>query len=193
MPHPIPQPDQVPARRRFLARLTAATAALGAAASAWPLLASLAPAADTLAQDETVFDLAGLSPGGSLLVTWRQRPVMAIHRSPAELEALRKLGPAPFETDTQALPWPIRTSHRGLRADLAVFTAMCTHDSASLPPPERQGERAGRFRCPWCGSHYDLAGRLRGYGPARLALHVPPYLTLRENSLLVGRTAPANA
>jgi hypothetical protein len=59
MPHPIPQPDQAPARRRFLARLTAATAALGAAAGAWPLLASLAPAADTLAQDETVLDLAG--------------------------------------------------------------------------------------------------------------------------------------
>lgn len=185
--------DQAPSRRGLLFRLTAATAALGAGAAAWPLLASLAPAADTLAQGETLLDLAGLQPGGTLLAAWQQLPVMAVHRSAAELEALRRLGASPSETElVGSRAWHIRTWHRALRAELAVFTAICTHDWARLPPPERQGEWAGRFRCPWCGSHYDLAGRPR-QGPARFPLVVPPHRELRPGRLLIGRTAPADA
>jgi Rieske Fe-S protein len=150
-------------------------------------VASLAPAADTLAQDETVLDLAGLPPGGSRVATWRQRPIMAFHRSQAELETLRRLNPGPAETDISQMR--IRAWHRALRADLGVFVLICTYDFAPLRPLERADEGAGHFTCPWCISRYDLAGRPH-FGPARLALAVPPH-RLRGTRLVIGASLPA--
>jgi hypothetical protein len=68
-------------RRDFLYLATAAAGAVGAAAVAWPFIASMNPAADTLALATIDVDLAAIQVGQSITVTWRGKPVFIRHRT----------------------------------------------------------------------------------------------------------------
>ena len=61
--------------------------AVGAAVAAWPFVATLGPAADTLALSTTEVDLAPVAAGQAITVMWRGKPVFIRHRTAAEIEA----------------------------------------------------------------------------------------------------------
>ena len=58
-------------KRDFLIISTYATAGIGAAAVAWPLIDQMNPAADTLALASTEVDLSSLEEGQAITVSWR--------------------------------------------------------------------------------------------------------------------------
>ncbi|MFM7687972.1 MAG: ubiquinol-cytochrome c reductase iron-sulfur subunit, partial [Alphaproteobacteria bacterium] len=81
-------PDGAP-RRDFLKLVTGAFAAVGVGAIAWPFIASLMPAKDTLALASTDVDLAPIAEGQAVTVMWRGKPVFVRHRTAEEIAAAR--------------------------------------------------------------------------------------------------------
>ncbi len=81
---------QEPSRRDFLYVATAATAAVGVAATAWPFIDQMNPDAATVAAGGPVdIDLRQVHPGQQLVVLWSSRPVFVVNRTKAALEALQ--------------------------------------------------------------------------------------------------------
>ena len=76
-------------RRDFLFTTTAVVGAVGVAATAWPFIDQMNPAADTLALSSTEVDLEPIEEGQSITVVWRGKPVFIRHRSSEEIEKAR--------------------------------------------------------------------------------------------------------
>ena len=77
-------------KRRFLTLTGVAAGGVGAAAAAWPFLASLAPSerAKALGAPVTV-DISKLQEGQLLITTWRGSPVWIVRRSAEMLNNLK--------------------------------------------------------------------------------------------------------
>ncbi|MEA1938609.1 MAG: ubiquinol-cytochrome c reductase iron-sulfur subunit N-terminal domain-containing protein, partial [Pseudomonadota bacterium] len=77
MTHETPKPDIKidPTRRDFLYLATGAMAAVGVAASVWPFLDSLRPAADIRSLASIEIDLSPLAAGQAITVIWRGKPI----------------------------------------------------------------------------------------------------------------------
>ena len=73
-------------KRDFIFLATGATAAAGAAAVGWPLIAQMGKAADTLAAGSIEIDLSKVAEGQQLKMLWRGKPVFVRHRTPKEIE-----------------------------------------------------------------------------------------------------------
>jgi ubiquinol-cytochrome c reductase iron-sulfur subunit len=148
------------ARRDFLSLAAVAMGGVGAAGVAWPLVASLGPAADTLSTAFLEVDLAPVQPGQAITVAWGGRPVFIRHRTAAEIAAARAV---PL-TELKA---PASDESRTQRPEWLVVLAQCTH-AGCIPlgqkPVEPRGDYGGWF-CPCHGSQYDTSGRIRR-GPA---------------------------
>lgn len=165
------------ARREFLIAATAAVATTGAAVSAWPFIASMNPAADTLAMGSTEVDLSPIGLGQAVTVMWRGKPVFIRRRTAAEIATA-------VSEDTADLRDPEVDAQRVIRPEWLVLVGVCTH-LGCIPLGQKatdpRGDYGGWF-CPCHGSHYDTAGRIRK-GPAPTNLVVPPYRFV-ENALL---------
>src|SRR6476660_10378255 len=74
-------------RRDFLYLTAGAIGGVGIAATIWPFVDTLNPAADTLALSTTEVDLAPVQAGQRLTVAWRGKPVFIDHRTPEEIKA----------------------------------------------------------------------------------------------------------
>jgi ubiquinol-cytochrome c reductase iron-sulfur subunit len=172
--------DDEGTRRDFLYLLTGATAAVGAAALAWPLVDSMNPAADVLALAATEVDLSGVEEGMAITVKWRGKPVFIRHRTQEAIAAAE-------EVPLDELPDPQPDSARVIEPQWLVVIGVCTHlgcvplgQAASDP----HGDYGGWF-CPCHGSHYDTSGRIRK-GPAPRNLVVPEYAFIDENVVRIG-------
>src|SRR5580658_9735362 len=76
-------------RRDFLLLVAGSLGVVGVASALWPFIASLQPAADTLAAGAPVdVDLSPVKPGQQITVAWRGRPIWILRRTPDELKAL---------------------------------------------------------------------------------------------------------
>jgi len=73
-------------KRDFIFLATGTTAAAGAAALAWPLVAQMGKAADTLAAGSIEIDLSKVAEGQQLKMLWRGKPVFVRHRTAAEIK-----------------------------------------------------------------------------------------------------------
>lgn len=165
--------DPTGARRDFLLTVAGAMCAVGACAAAWPFAASLAPP-PTLGEDAAPLEIdpATIAPGTQRAFSWNGNPLFAVHRTEAELAALRDADAAllldPYSIAPQQ-PEDARNWHRSVVPAYGVYVGVCTH-LGCIP-----AMRGAAYHCPCHGSRFDLAGRVYAGSPARLNLRVPPH------------------
>ena len=164
-------------RRDFMVLAASATAGVGAAVAAWPLVSSMNPAADVLALASTEVDVGHILPGQSMTVMWRGKPVFVRHRTPEQIAAAQA-------DDKAQMPDPELESVRVKKGkeQWLVLVGVCTH--LGCVPLGGQGEFNG-WLCPCHGSQYDASGRIRK-GPAPLNLAVPPYEFISDTTIRIG-------
>ncbi len=180
-------------KRDFIFISAASMAAVGTAIAAWPFVATLGPARDTLALSTTEIDLSHIQEGQAVTVMWRGKPVFVRRRTAADIEQARKVDndPATFSAlrDKQKDAERVKQSAFGGKElpQWLVMVGVCTHLGCvpqGQKPTDMHGDFAGWF-CPCHGSHYDSAGRIRK-GPAPNNLAIPAYTFLSENRIRIG-------
>ena len=169
-------------KRDFIYIATGAVAAAGAASIAWPLVAQMGKAADTLAAGSIEINLAGIAEGQQLKMLWRGKPVFVRHRTPVEIAEAENTDisdcPDPQTDNERLIPKP----DGQLDPKYLVMIGVCTH--FGCVPVGESGEFGGWY-CPCHGSHYDTSGRIRK-GPAPKNLEIPPYEYISDNVIKVG-------
>jgi len=136
-------------KRDFIFLATGATAAAGAAAIGWPLVAQMGKAADTLAAGSIEIDLSKVAVGQQLRMLWRGKPVFVRHRTKAEIAEAEKVDVAAIpdpETDEERL---IPDTNGNLRPEYLVMVGVCTH--FGCVPVGEAGDYDGWY-CPCHGS-----------------------------------------
>jgi ubiquinol-cytochrome c reductase iron-sulfur subunit len=190
--HTADDADQ--SKRDFLLVAAGAFAAVGGAASIWPLIDQMNPDASALALATVEFDLTPVKEGQAVTIMWRGKPVFIRHRTVAEIQAAK-------DTPLDALKDPLarnpalpedapatdenRTKEK--EEPWLVLVGVCTH-LGCVPKGQSIGDSRGDYGgwfCPCHGSHYDTAGRIRK-GPAPENLAVPPYQFLSETKIKIG-------
>lgn len=164
-------------RRDFLFVATGSVAAVGAAATVWPLINQLNPDASTLAVASIEFSLDGIEEGQSVTILWRGLPVFVRYRTPAEIEEAKAV-------PLSALKDPATDESRTKEGyeQWLIMLANCTH--LGCIPIGEAGEFDG-WSCPCHGSVFDTAGRIRK-GPAPINLIIPPYEFVSDTLIKIG-------
>jgi len=183
------------ASRRFW--LTTACAVGGAAgvATAVPFVGSFAPSAKARAAGAPVeLDVASIPPGEMRTVEWRGKPVWVLHRTPEQVEDLKKnddLLADPQSDRPGFTPEYAKNEYRSRKPEYFVAVGICTHLGCSPTPhlaagpgPGLPGGWEGGFLCPCHGSVFDLAGRVYKNKPAPDNLEVPPYEFSADGSIV---------
>lgn len=177
-----PQSPDDEGKRDFIFLATGAAAAAGVASFAWPLVAQMGKAADTLAAGSIEIDLGKIGEGQQLKMLWRGKPVFVRHRTAAEIAEAESVDvsalPDPQTDDERLVPKP----DGSLDPKYLVMVGVCTH--FGCVPVGEAGEYDGWY-CPCHGSHYDTSGRIRK-GPAPKNMEIPPYTFVSDNIIKVG-------
>ncbi|MBD0414536.1 ubiquinol-cytochrome c reductase iron-sulfur subunit [Oryzicola mucosus] len=179
-----------PNRRDFLYVATGMAGVVAAGAVAWPFIDQMRPDASTLAAASIEVDVSSLTPGMSLTVKWRGRPVFIRNRTPEEVEAAKEVPMSDLKDPVarnanlaaDATASDLDRSAGEGKENWIVMIGVCTH--LGCVPLGQQGDFGGWF-CPCHGSHYDTAGRIRK-GPAPENLHVPSYAFVSDTTIRVG-------
>ena len=167
--------EKKPQRREFLFTATYAVGAVGVAATVWPMIDQMNPDASVKALASTEVDVSSVTPGKTITVLWRGKPVFIRRRTSEEITEAQ----AVKEAD---LPDPETDEARVQKPEWLVMVGVCTH--LGCIPLGNKGEYNGWF-CPCHGSHYDTSGRIRK-GPAPKNLEVPKYVFLDDNTIKIG-------
>lgn len=179
-----------PTRRDFLYVATGMAGVVGAAAVAWPFIDQMRPDASTLAASSIEVDVASLTPGMSLTVKWRGKPVFIRNRTPEEIKAAQDV-PLDQLKDPVARNANLASDANATDVDRSagkekenwlVMVGVCTH--LGCVPLGQQGDFGGWF-CPCHGSHYDTAGRIRK-GPAPQNMAVPVFSFISDTTIRIG-------
>jgi ubiquinol-cytochrome c reductase iron-sulfur subunit len=165
-------------RRDFIHIAAGAAAVGGGVMLAWPFIAQMLPAADTLAQGTIDVDLTKVAPGQQVTLKWRGKPLFVRNRTPEVIAKARA-------DDGAGLKDPQPDSARVVAGNeqWMILIGSCTH--LGCVPTFGGGDYGGWF-CPCHGSHYDVSGRIRK-GPAPTNLEVPPVAFLSPTSARVGQ------
>jgi ubiquinol-cytochrome c reductase iron-sulfur subunit len=182
-------------RRKFLTLTTVVVGGAGAAAAAWPFLASLKPSerAKALGAPITV-DISKIEAGQKLTVAWRGKPVWIIKRTPEMLASLPKVDAELRDPESKEDQQPtyVKGEARAIKPEIMVMVGSCTHLGCSPtfrpdhPAPEVDANWQGGFFCPCHGSKFDLSGRVYKGVPAPLNLLVPPYKYVNDTTITIG-------
>jgi ubiquinol-cytochrome c reductase iron-sulfur subunit len=183
-----------PTRRDFLMISAGAFAAVGAAATLWPLIQQMNPDASTQAMASTEVDLKPIQEGQAITVMWRGKPVFIRNRTPDEIKKaadtpLAELVDASARNDALSEKAPATDQNRTKKGkeNWLVMVGICTH-LGCIPKGQSLGDAKGDYGgwfCPCHGSHYDTAGRIRK-GPAPRNLEVPPYEFVSDTTIKIG-------
>jgi len=194
-----PSPEQT--RRDFLYVATASAATIGTIAAIWPLIDQMNPDAATIAGGGPIdVDLSHLEPGQQMMVRWRERPVLVVHRTDKLLQSLQESNllaqlADPQSQEVQQPPYATNW-HRSAKPEFGVLVGICTHLGCIpqfYPQPSPSAPAAnwmGGYFCPCHGSKYDLAGRVFKGVPAPYNLPVPPYNFVSDTMIRVGENPP---
>lgn len=167
-----------PTRRDFLYVATGAVAAVGAAATVWPLVAQMNPDASTIAAGAPIeVDLTPIAEGQDIKVFWRGKPIYISHRTKKQIEAAQNV-----QLSSLPDPQPDSARVKAGHDQWLVVVGICTH--LGCIPIAHEGSYDGFF-CPCHGSVYDTSGRIR-QGPAPTNLAVPPYAFLSDTKIQIG-------
>ena len=109
---------------------------MGGATALWPLIDSLNPSADVLAESRIEVDLSGVEPGQRITVSWRGQPVFIDHRTPERIAAARA------DDDVEMID-PEPNSARVLHAEWLVVVGICTH-LGCVPLGQREADPLGQ-------------------------------------------------
>jgi ubiquinol-cytochrome c reductase iron-sulfur subunit len=175
-----------PTRRDFLMVATGALGAVGVAATAWPFINNLNPAADTLALSSVEVNVQPIQVGQAVTVKWRGKPLFIRHRTPQEIKEAEAV-PLSELRDPQTDNSRVTDTAKKVRPEWLVQIGVCTH-LGCVPLGNRPGDPKGPFGgwfCPCHGSAYDTSGRIR-QGPAPKNLEIPPYLFTSDTLVRVG-------
>ena len=162
-------------RRDFIFTASYALGAVGVGAAVWPLIDQMNPDASVKALSSTEVDVSEVSPGQSITVLWRGKPVFIKRRTKEEISKAR-------EVDLNELKHPEKDEDRAKNPEWLVMLGVCTH--LGCVPLGDKGEYGGWF-CPCHGSHYDTSGRIRK-GPAPTNMEVPKYEFVNNNTIKIG-------
>ena len=169
-------------RRDFINIAAVSFAGVGAAATLYPLINQMNPAADVLALASTEVDVSQIQPGQAIKTIWRKQPVFIRNLTPPEIAAANAV-PVDQLRDPQTLAE--RTTEG--KANWLITMAVCTH-LGCVPLGAAEGENRGEYGgyfCPCHGSHYDTAARIRK-GPAPKNLEVPEYQFTSDTVVQIG-------
>ncbi|WP_298427113.1 ubiquinol-cytochrome c reductase iron-sulfur subunit [Rhodoblastus sp.] len=198
-PVAVPGEPAAATRRDFLFIATGAVAAVGTAATIWPLLSQMSPDAQTIAAGAAFdVDLGAVAPGQQIVVMWRGHPIFIVHRTAEILATLRDpaLVARLSDPDSSAVQQPpyARNWHRSIEPQWAVLIGVCTHLGCIPLYEPNKGQQGpdwpGGWFCPCHGSKYDLAGRVYSNVPAPYNLPVPPYRPIDAKTLRIGENPP---
>jgi ubiquinol-cytochrome c reductase iron-sulfur subunit len=173
----FPNSGSAQTKRDFIFIITAAMAAGGAAAVAWPLIDQMNPAADTMALSSIEYDFAKVVLGQQVVLLWRKQPLFIRHRTPAEIAAAVADDHAPMRD-----PATDASRHKPGKAEWLIVIGVCTH--LGCTPTFGEGPYGG-WLCHCHGSVYDTAGRIRS-GPAPKNLYLPPYAFESATKVKIG-------
>lgn len=164
-------------KRDFVTMTGLGLSAIGACAVAVPLVDSMNPSADVLAQASVEVDISNIAVGEQKKVMWRGKPVFIYRRTPEQIEEARA-------DDNADLKDPETDEHRVKdgKAEWLIMIGVCTH--LGCIPLEGEGAYGGWF-CPCHGSSYDISGRIRK-GPAPKNLLIPPYEFMSDTKIKIG-------
>ena len=171
-----------PRRRDYLQIAAVAFAGVGAGVTVLPLINSMNPSADVLAQSTTEVDVSAIEPGQAIKSLFRKQPLFVRNLTPAEIAAADAV-PVSSLRDPQTLEQRTKEGHTNWLITLGV----CTH-LGCVPLGAGEGENRGPFGgyfCPCHGSAYDTAARIRS-GPAPKNLFVPDYTFSSDTTVTVG-------
>jgi ubiquinol-cytochrome c reductase iron-sulfur subunit len=182
----IPTGHGDPTRRDFLMVATGALGAVGVAATAWPFINNLNPAADTLALSSVEVNVQPIAVGQAVTVKWRGKPLFVRHRTPEEIKEAEAV-PLSQLRDPQTDNSRVTDTAKKVRPEWLIQIGVCTH-LGCVPLGNKAGDPKGPFGgwfCPCHGSAYDTSGRIR-QGPAPKNLEIPPYLFTSDTLVRVG-------
>jgi ubiquinol-cytochrome c reductase iron-sulfur subunit len=194
-------PVEPPSRRNMLYLMTGSVAAVGAAATIWPLIDQMNPDAATIAAAGPVdIDVSQLQEGQRLVTLWAARPVFVVRRPQSALDTLRDPKLISQLRDPNSDNWQqpeyAKNWSRSIKPEFLVLVGICTHLGCvplfdPQPDPSNPApDWLGGFFCPCHGSKYDLAGRVFQGVPAPYNLPVPPYHFADDKTLRVGENPP---
>ena len=162
-------------RRDFIFTASYALGAVGVGVAVLPLIDQMNPDASVKALSSTEVDVSEVSPGQSITVLWRGKPVFIKRRTEEEISKAR-------DVDLKELIDPEKDEDRAKNPEWLVMVGVCTH--LGCVPLGDKGEYGGWF-CPCHGSHYDTSGRIRK-GPAPTNMEVPKYEFVNNNTIKIG-------
>ena len=162
-------------RRDFIFTASYVLGAVGVGAAVLPLIDQMNPDASVKALSSTEVDVSEVSPGQSITVLWRGKPVFIKRRTEEEISKAR-------DVDLKELKDPENDEDRAKNPEWLVMLGVCTH--LGCVPLGDKGEYGGWF-CPCHGSHYDTSGRIRK-GPAPTNMEVPKYEFVNNNTIKIG-------
>ncbi|WP_298051981.1 ubiquinol-cytochrome c reductase iron-sulfur subunit [uncultured Paenalcaligenes sp.] len=172
--------------RRFWVTTACAVGGVAGVATAVPFVGSFAPSAKARAAGAPVeVDISTLAPGEMRTVEWRGNPIWILHRTEAQLAALKTIDNEladPQSNRPGFTPDYAKNEYRSRRPEIFVCIGICTHLGCSPTPRLDSGAQpgvpsswTGGFLCPCHGSTFDLAGRVFTNKPAPDNLEIPPY------------------
>ncbi|MGD8743409.1 MAG: hypothetical protein PVH46_08280 [Granulosicoccaceae bacterium] len=135
-------------------------------------------------------DVSGLAPGDTLQLTWDDRPVLVLRRTPAMLEGLRSPGQLladPWSKHSQQ-PAAAKNVYRSLVPEYLVVLSPCNEGTVEYRPSAimEQQYPHGALVCSGTDSIYDLAGRVLEGMPDKHNLAVPVYRVIGDAVLRFG-------
>ena len=162
-------------RRDFIFTASYTRGAAGLGAAIWPFIDQMNPDSSVKALASTEVDISQITPGKSITVLWRGKPVFIKRRTQSEIDEAKKVS-------LEDLKHPEKDEDRAKNPEWLVMLGICTH--LGCVPLSNKGEYNGWF-CPCHGSHYDTSGRIRK-GPAPTNMEVPKYEFVDNNTIKIG-------
>ena len=181
-PAPFHEESHDPRRRDFINIAAVVWIGVGAGVVVLPLVNSMNPSADVLAQSTTEVDLSKIAPGQSIKTSFRKAALFVRNLTPAEIAAANAVNVSDLR-DAQTLAERTKEG----KANWLITMGVCTH-LGCVPLGASEGENKGPFGgyfCPCHGSVYGTAGRIRT-GPAPTNLAVPEYAFTSDTVVTVG-------
>lgn len=170
-------------RRDFIFIAAGAVGAVGVAATVWPFIDQMNPAADTRALSTTEVDLSAIELGQQIKVMWQGKPVFVRHRTPEEIARAQRDDYAQLKDPQSDAERIVQETGEAGRPEWLILQASCTH--LGCVPTFVEGSSYGGWFCPCHGSDYDTSGRIRR-GPAPKNLFPAPYVFTGETAIRIG-------
>lgn len=175
--------EKDPNRRDFIYIAGASVATVGVAATAWPFIDQMNPAADTRALSTTEVDLSAITEGQQVRVLWQGKPVFVRHRTASEIAAAQRDDFANLKDPQADAERLVQEDGQAGRPEWLILQASCTH--LGCVPTFVEGSSFGGWFCPCHGSDYDTSGRIRR-GPAPRNLVPAPYVFTGPTAVRIG-------